>query len=108
MAAAPMPVRRAVFDEARRIADPAEVADEAMTIAYRKWDDLREHPNPVGFVVITARRILSRTQRQRAARAPLAPLVSLEANPGIEVSAGTADPAETAASRMRWTRHCGH
>jgi RNA polymerase sigma factor (sigma-70 family) len=76
-----------------------EVADEAMTIAYRKWEELLDHPNPVGFVIVTARRILSRIQRQRAAKAPALPLVSLEATPGLEPRANAADPADTAVER---------
>src|SRR5690606_18068154 len=61
-----------------------DVADEAMAIAYRKWDDLVEHPNPVGFVVVTARRILSRIQRQRARRALHESSLPSDASPGRE------------------------
>jgi RNA polymerase sigma factor (sigma-70 family) len=76
-----------------------QVTDEAMLIAYRKWDELREHPNPVGWVVVTARRILSRAQRQQARKSPPSGLVSLSEGPGLEVKASGADPADIAALR---------
>jgi RNA polymerase sigma factor (sigma-70 family) len=76
-----------------------EVTDEAMLIAYRKWDELREHPNPVAFVVVTARRILSRVQRQQARKSPPGGQVSLSAVPGLEVTASGADPADIAVHR---------
>jgi RNA polymerase sigma factor (sigma-70 family) len=70
-----------------------DVTDEAMTIAYRKWDELRGHPNPTGFIVVTARRILSRIQRQRARNHPL----PIEA--ALELKAVGPDPADTAVNR---------
>jgi RNA polymerase sigma factor (sigma-70 family) len=76
-----------------------EVTDEAMAIAYRKWDDLREHPSPVGFVIVTARRILSRTQRQRARKNPPGHPLSLEATPGLELKATAAGPEDIAVNR---------
>jgi RNA polymerase sigma factor (sigma-70 family) len=76
-----------------------EVTDEAMFIAYGKWDELREHPNQVGFVVVTARRILSRVQRQRARKSPPGGHVSLSAVPGLDVRASAADPADIAVHR---------
>jgi RNA polymerase sigma factor (sigma-70 family) len=75
-----------------------DVTDEAMTIAYRKWDELRGHPNPTGFVVVTARRILSRIQRQRVKTSPPAHPLPLEA--GLEVKSDAADPADTAVNRI--------
>ena len=76
-----------------------EVTDEAMAIAYRKWEELREHPNPVGFVIVTARRILSRTQRQRARKNPPVHPLSLEAAPGLELKAACAGPDDIAVNR---------
>lgn len=76
-----------------------EVTDEAMAIAYRKWDELREHPNPVGFVIVTARRILSRTQRQRARKNPPGHPVSLDVPPGLELKATAAGPEDIAVNR---------
>ncbi|MEV5576905.1 sigma-70 family RNA polymerase sigma factor [Spirillospora sp. NPDC052269] len=76
-----------------------DVTDQAMMIAYRKWDDLHEHPNPIGFVVVTARRILSRTQRQRAKASPPAPHLSLDANPGLQLQAQSGNPADLAITR---------
>jgi RNA polymerase sigma-70 factor (ECF subfamily) len=77
-----------------------EVTDEAMAIAHRKWDELREHPNPVGFTVVTARRILSRTQRQQASKNPPVQPLSLEATPGLELKAADGDTASTAVNRI--------
>jgi RNA polymerase sigma factor (sigma-70 family) len=77
-----------------------EAADEAMAIAYRKWSEVREHPNPVGYVAKTARYILLRAQRQRAAHSPPAGYVSLSAVPGIEVQADDANPADIVVRRM--------
>lgn len=59
-----------------------EVTDEAMAIAHRKWDDLREHPNQVGWVVKTARRILARVVQQQARRS-----MPLASRPGEEMAA---------------------
>jgi RNA polymerase sigma-70 factor (ECF subfamily) len=76
-----------------------EVTDEAMAIAYRKWDELREHPNPVGFVIVTAYRILLRIQRQRARKNPPVHPLSLEATPGLELKAPAAGPDDIAVNR---------
>lgn len=70
-----------------------------MLIAYRKWDELHEHPNPAAFVVVTARRILSRVQRLRASKSPPGGHVSLSAVPGLDVRASDADPADIAVHR---------
>jgi RNA polymerase sigma factor (sigma-70 family) len=92
-------VRNVVNTRAQDWTLAEEVADEAMAIAYRKWEELREHPNPVGFVIVTARRILSRTQRQRARQIPPAHPLSLEAAPGLELKAVCAGPEDIAVNR---------
>jgi RNA polymerase sigma factor (sigma-70 family) len=92
-------VRNVINARAQDWALAADVADEAMVIAFRRWDDLRDHSNPTAFVIVTARRILSRIQRQRAAKTPPIPPLSLEATPGLELHAIGADPANTAVNR---------
>lgn len=89
-------VRNIVNSRAQDWTLAAEVTDEAMTIAHRKWDELQDHPNPVGFVVVTARRILSKVQRRNARKAPPVPPASLDT---IEAEAVEADVAETAVRR---------
>jgi RNA polymerase sigma factor (sigma-70 family) len=92
-------VRNIVNTRAQDWALAEEVTDEAMAIAYRKWEELHEHPSPVGFVIVTARRILSRTQRQRARKNPPVHPLSLEAGPGLELKAVGAGPDDIAVNR---------
>lgn len=89
-------VRNIVNSRAQDWTLAAEVTDEAMTIAHRKWDEVQDHPNLVGFVVVTARRILSKVQRRNARKAPPVPPASLDT---IEAEAADADVAETAVRR---------
>jgi RNA polymerase sigma factor (sigma-70 family) len=77
-----------------------DIANEALAIAYRKWDELVEHPNPVGFVVLTARRILSKVQRQRAKRPPHPPPLPVDAGRCLDNYLVQADPAAAAVDRV--------
>jgi RNA polymerase sigma factor (sigma-70 family) len=91
-------VRNIVHARAQDWALAEDVANEALAIAYRKWDDLLEHPNPAGFVVVTARRILSKIQRQRASTAP--PLLApLDPNQIPDPRNAAVDPADAAVKR---------
>ncbi|MGW1894218.1 sigma-70 family RNA polymerase sigma factor [Streptomyces sp. NPDC002004] len=44
-----------------------EAASRAFEIAYRKWVEVSEHPDPVAWVALTGRRILMRAHRKLAA-----------------------------------------
>ncbi|MFD4863196.1 RES domain-containing protein [Streptomyces atratus] len=52
-----------------------DAASHAFEMALRSWPDLCEHPNPVGWVVLTGRRVVIKTQRIQAKRSagPLGP-----------------------------------
>ncbi|MET8012889.1 sigma-70 family RNA polymerase sigma factor [Streptomyces sp. NPDC005271] len=45
-----------------------EAASRAFEIAYRKWAEVSEHPNPVAWVAFTGRRILNRAYQKLASR----------------------------------------
>ncbi|MFE2326856.1 RNA polymerase sigma factor [Streptomyces sp. NPDC059385] len=45
-----------------------EAASRAFEIAHRKWAEVSAHPNPVGWVAFTGRRILMRAYRKLASR----------------------------------------
>lgn len=93
-------VRNVLYARAQDWTLAADVADQAMMIAYRKWDDLNNHPNQVGFVITTARRILSRVQRRQAAKsAPNQPL-SLDALSYLDQYSPSPDPADIVSARL--------
>ncbi|MEU9705824.1 sigma-70 family RNA polymerase sigma factor [Streptomyces sp. NPDC047981] len=52
-----------------------EAASHAFEIAYRKWPEVSEHPNPVGWVAYTGRRILNKAYQKLASR-PERPLTT--------------------------------
>jgi RNA polymerase sigma-70 factor (ECF subfamily) len=78
----------------------ADVTDQAMMIAYRKWDDLSEHPNPVGFVITTARHVLLRVQHKQATKSPPGQLLSLDALPYQQQPSPGIDPADIVSLRL--------
>ncbi|MEU5024867.1 sigma-70 family RNA polymerase sigma factor [Streptomyces milbemycinicus] len=45
-----------------------EATSRAFEIAYRKWAEVSEHPNPVAWVTLTGRRILNRAYQKLASR----------------------------------------
>jgi RNA polymerase sigma factor (sigma-70 family) len=45
-----------------------DAASRAFEIAYRKWAEVSEHPNPVAWVAFTGRRILNRAYQKLASR----------------------------------------
>lgn len=48
----------------------ADAVDEAMTRAYARWSRLETHPEPAGWVFVTARNIARRRLRRRNPPAP--------------------------------------
>lgn len=70
-----------------------ETASRAFEIAYRKWADVSEHPNPLGWVVFTGRRLLMRACQKTASR-PERPLNDSDAGApceGLDVASATVD-----------------
>jgi RES domain-containing protein/sigma-70-like protein len=67
-------VHAAVLD--RELAHDA--TQDAMFIAYRKWDIVAHHPNPIGYVVTTAKRIAVRVRLRRQRRTFSAHSVSIK------------------------------
>jgi RNA polymerase sigma factor (sigma-70 family) len=91
-------VRNIVHARAQDWALAEDVANEALAIAYRKWDDLAGHPNPTGFIVITARRVLSKVLRQRATMV-LSQRPPPEPQPIRDPRDASVDPADVAVQR---------
>ncbi|MFB7168100.1 MULTISPECIES: sigma-70 family RNA polymerase sigma factor [Streptomyces] len=70
-----------------------EAASRAFEIAYRKWGEVSEHPNPVAWVVYTGRRLLNRAHQKLANRPERALNDSDAGTPcdGLDVASTTAD-----------------
>ncbi|GGZ29080.1 sigma-70 family RNA polymerase sigma factor [Streptomyces nitrosporeus] len=72
-----------------------EAASRAFEIAYRKWAEVSEHPNPVAWVVFTGRRILMRAYQKTASR-PERPLNDWDTDTPID----SLDAAPTTVDRI--------
>ncbi|WP_326770375.1 sigma-70 family RNA polymerase sigma factor (plasmid) [Streptomyces sp. NBC_01591] len=70
-----------------------EATSRAFEIAYRKWPEVSEHPNPVAWVAFTGRRILNRSYQKLASR-PERPLNDSDTGmpcDGLDVASTTVD-----------------
>ncbi|WP_167543310.1 RES domain-containing protein [Streptomyces violaceusniger] len=72
-----------------------DAASRAFEIAYRRWPDVCAHPNRVGWVVITGRRILMRVHRIQAKH----PVQHL-GDTGLNVPCEDLDPAITTVEKV--------
>src|SRR5687767_5244284 len=48
--------------------EPDDVAQEAFTRAFARWDELRQHPRPDGWLFLTAYRLATSLRRRAAIR----------------------------------------
>ncbi|MFJ9461629.1 sigma-70 family RNA polymerase sigma factor [Kitasatospora sp. NPDC101447] len=72
-----------------------DAASRAFEIAYRRWPDVRAHPNPVGWVVLTGRRILIRVHQLQANRS-----LELTGDTDPKGAAEVADPAAATVEKV--------
>jgi RNA polymerase sigma factor (sigma-70 family) len=89
-------VRRAVWAITQDWDLAGDVAQEAMATAYNSWDVVAEHPAPIGWVIVTARRIAFRAMRKIRKAQPDSPAI----DQGAPDPAYSVDPIEDTASRL--------
>lgn len=60
----------------------AESVDEAMARAFARWSRLSAHPEPAGWVYVTARNLARRSEKRRSRRPPSSRQTQVEAPAG--------------------------
>ena len=90
-------VRRAMWAITQDWALAEDVTQEAMVIALGHWDVVAEHPEPLGWVIITARNIAFRVMRRIRKAQPDSPVIDRLAP---YAASGNLDPTKRTDARL--------